>query len=87
MATVPITLAGHQADTTFRSADQTRSVVPAKLAGLAIATLVPALFWTATVWGIGHAFGVEISTRALITIAAAITAFLSVICSAMLATD
>jgi hypothetical protein len=87
MATAPIILSGHQTDTTFHSGNQTRSVVPVKVAGLAIATLVPALFWTAAVWGVGHTVGVEISTSTLVTIATAITAFLSVICSAMLARE
>ena len=88
MTTAQITLGNsRQADAAFRSDEQARSAAAAKLIGLALATLVPALFWTGMTWAIGHACGIEITTNSLVVIAVTITLFLSFVCSALLSTD
>lgn len=87
MATAPTALNGHQADTTLRSGDQARPFVSAKLVGLTIATFVPALFWTVTVWAISHACDIEVAANTLLTIGVTIMLFLSFVCSALLGTD
>lgn len=51
--------------------------------GLAVATLLPALFWTSMLVLAGNIFGYEFSGLVLMTVAAAITLFLAIIVSAL----
>lgn len=89
MATLPITLADGQSRAVNRIDGGTleRTVLPAKIAGLAIATVMPAAFWTLVFWAIGRAFGYEVETTTLISIATSITIFLGFVCSAILNTN
>jgi hypothetical protein len=57
------------------------------LTGIAIVAIVPAIFWTAVIWGVSHVFDLGLGTVALATIAAAIAGFLSIVCSAVIAAD
>ena len=55
------------------------------LAGIAIVALVPAIFWTCLIWGVSHTFDLGLTTLTLATLATAIAAFLSIVCSAVIA--
>ena len=54
-----------------------------RLAGLAIVSVIPALFWTAVLAVVGNAIGHALDPLALATIGAAIAAFLAAVVSAL----
>lgn len=88
MEIAPANLADDRIDRqAFAVAARRKPILFDKAIGLAVATVVPAVFWTLIAWGAGHAFGVELSAMTLATIAVVITAYLSLVCSALLATD
>lgn len=54
-----------------------------RMLGLAVATIIPAIFWTAMLALAGNIFGFEVSGLLLMTVATLITLFLAVIVSAL----
>jgi hypothetical protein len=66
---------------------EVRTTVPARLAltyrlaGLAVAMLLPAAFWVAIAAGLAHAAGATISTPALFVTGVAIALFLGAVCA------
>ena len=56
-----------------------------KVIGLAIVTVLPALFWTALLAASGHAVNVTFAPSALALTAAAITLFLAAVCAPIMA--
>jgi hypothetical protein len=68
-----------------------RQIGRAKLAdvatGLCVAAFLPALFWTALVWAVGHGLGVTMSGATLATVGFGVAAFLTIVCSAMFKAD
>jgi hypothetical protein len=54
-----------------------------RLAGLAIVSVIPALFWTAVLAVVGNAVGHALDPLALATIGAAIAAFLAAVVTAL----
>jgi hypothetical protein len=54
-----------------------------RLAGLAIVSVIPALFWTAVLAVVGNAIGHALDPLALATIGAAIAAFLAAVVTAL----
>lgn len=90
MGPSPIALAAGQRSagpfevgTAPRAAD--RTFAAAKLAGLAIVMVVPAIFWTFVAWVAGQVVGIEIGTATLWLVASLIAVFLGLVCSAMIA--
>lgn len=59
----------------------------AAVVGIAIVSLLPALFWTALIWAGSQFFGWNISAATLATLASAIAVFLGLVCSAIIAAD
>jgi hypothetical protein len=55
--------------------------VSAKLIGVMIAALMPAVFWTATAAGVGALFGVTFTISALVIAGSAIAVFLGAVCA------
>ncbi|MBU1210119.1 MAG: hypothetical protein KJ587_02465 [Alphaproteobacteria bacterium] len=55
----------------------------AKLTGLVLIALLPALFWTAVLALVSNAIGLALSSAALIVTAAAIALFLTVVYAAL----
>lgn len=53
--------------------------------GLALVTLLPALFWTAVAATAGRLFGVTFAPTALVLTGAAITLFLAAVCAPIMA--
>ncbi len=53
----------------------------AKLTGVMIAALLPAIFWTATAAGIGALFGITFALSSLLLAGSAIAAFLGAVCA------
>jgi hypothetical protein len=58
-----------------------RNTLAYRLVGLAVATVLPALFWVALAVSLGHAAGVTFSALALTLVGGAITLFLSAVCA------
>ena len=88
MEIAPANLADDRIDRpAFAVAARRKPILFDKAIGLAVATVGPAVFWTVIAWAASHAFGIELSAMTLATIAVVITAFLSLVCSALLATD
>ena len=56
-----------------------------KSLGLALVTVLPALFWTALIATAGHVFGIVFAPAALLLTAAAITLFLAAVCAPIMA--
>ncbi len=54
--------------------------VAAKLIGVTLAALLPAIFWTATAAGVGAVFGVTFALSSLLLAGSAIAAFLGAVC-------
>jgi hypothetical protein len=52
-----------------------------KAAGIALVSIVPAMFWTALLVAAGHAFGVPFESSSLVTVFAAIALFLAAVCA------
>lgn len=78
--------------TSVRSGSVAAALIPertvlssAALFGVAIVSVLPALFWTLMIWAVSSVFGWNVSATALTTVAAAIALFLSVVCSAIIA--
>jgi hypothetical protein len=57
----------------------------AKIVGMALVAVVPAIFWTACIWLACRLAGVAIASTSLALIAASIALFMTVIGSALLA--
>lgn len=57
------------------------------IVGLAIAALVPALFWTSLVAGASAMLGASVSTATLLTIGVVIAAFLTLVCAQLLRSE
>ncbi|MBX9926883.1 MAG: hypothetical protein K2Y05_11035 [Hyphomicrobiaceae bacterium] len=55
--------------------------------GLALAVLVPALFWPAVIWAAAQGFGYSIPVGSLIALGGSIATFLSVVCGALMLRD
>lgn len=55
------------------------------LAGIGLASLLPAAFWTAAIWLIAAACGVQVASATLAAIAMSIALFLAVVCTAVMA--
>jgi hypothetical protein len=53
--------------------------------GIAVVSLLPAVFWTGVIWGASYLFGWNLGSATLATIAASIAVFLSIVCSAIIA--
>ena len=53
----------------------------ARLFGLAIVTLAPALFWVGALAVVSHVFGAPLATSTLVLMGAAIGLFLCVVCA------
>ena len=71
------------AQTKTTSATETSGQGSHRLAGLAIVSVIPALFWTAVLAVAGNAIGQPLDPLALATIGAAIAAFLAAVVSAL----
>lgn len=72
--------------TARRSAEQVRRPGLSHAAlGLAIASLLPALFWTAVIAGVGHAVGSTPSLEMLALIGSGIAAFLALVVGSVVA--
>lgn len=54
--------------------------VAAKLIGVTLAALLPAIFWTAIAAGVGAVFGVTFALSSLLLAGSAIAAFLGAVC-------
>jgi hypothetical protein len=52
-----------------------------RCAGLAVATVLPALFWVSIAAAVSNAMGTELSAQALAVTGAAITLFLAAVCA------
>jgi len=52
--------------------------------GIAIVSLLPALFWTALIWAVSQVLGWNISMVTLATVASSIAVFLGLVCSAII---
>lgn len=57
------------------------------LIGIGIIAVIPALFWTGAVWAASQVFGFEVTPAALGVLAVSIAAFLTIVCSAILAVN
>jgi hypothetical protein len=55
--------------------------VAAKLTGVMIAALLPAVFWTSAAAGVGALFGVTFALSSLLIVGSAIAAFLGAVCA------
>ncbi len=55
--------------------------ISAKLMGVMIAALLPALFWTAAASGVGALFGVTFALSSLLLAGSAIAIFLGAVCA------
>ena len=55
-----------------------------KIGGLALAALVPALFWTLVVGSVGRYFGFELSPSALAYTGSGIGLFLTAVCAPLI---
>ena len=77
-------------DTAARAASPVRSLSGSykgrcgSAAGVCICALVPAAFWCAVIWGIGHALGTVPNAATMATIGTVTAAFLTVIASAVM---
>lgn len=60
------------------------SGLAAQLTGVAIAALVPALFWVGVIAGAGTMLGYAIPAQALFATGAAIAAFLAAVCAPLM---
>lgn len=65
----------------LRHADVAVSPIGYRVAGLAFATVLPAVFWVVVATGIGRIAGVEFSSAAMIASGIAIAAFLGSVCA------
>lgn len=61
-----------------------RNALAYRLSGLAIATVLPALFWVAFAAGFGHVAGVTFSAMSLALFGSAITLFLGAVCAPLI---
>jgi hypothetical protein len=55
--------------------------VAAKLIGVTLAALLPAIFWTVTAAGVGALFGITFALSSLLLAGSAIAAFLGAVCA------
>ena len=55
-----------------------------KVAGLAFAMLVPALFWVAVIAAVGHAVGFSMTASGLVIVGAAICLFIGTVCAPLM---
>ena len=74
-----MSLATHALDRA--ATETTQPTLGVKLAGLAVATLVPAMFWVAVLAGTASLFGVTFAASALAMTGAAIALFLAAVCA------
>ncbi len=71
----------NSAPLTMGRAECDASPLAYRLAGLAFATVLPAVFWVAVAAGIGRVAGVEFTPTTLIASGTAIAAFLGSVCA------
>ncbi len=57
------------------------------LPGLALAVVIPTLFWPATVWAIGQGLGYTLALSTLVMLGSAIAVFLTIVCGAIMLRD
>ena len=74
-----MTIATHALDRAAPVAAET--ALGFKIAGIAFAALVPALFWVALLAGAASFFGVTFAASALVLTGTAITLFLTAVCA------
>lgn len=58
--------------------------IPAKILGLALAALMPALFWTGAIAGAGGVLGFSIALSTLVLTGTAIALFLGAVCAPLM---
>ena len=58
-----------------------------KIAGLAVAALLPAIFWTMVIAGVGRYFDLNFSPMALAYAGSGIGLFLTAVCAPLIAND
>ena len=89
MNILPFRLADERAGGTNSTASALQTITATQdvLIGIAIIAFIPALFWTAVVWVVSQLFALNVSPAALGVMAASIAAFLSIVCSAILAVN
>lgn len=84
MTTAPLDLESSRLTLTPQTVPA-RISLPNMLLGVAIASLVPALFWASVVWIISRWLGAGISGQVLLGFACSVTLFLTAVCGALLA--
>jgi hypothetical protein len=90
MNVIPLQFAntGSSASTADQFASKRSTVlVTDVITGIAIAAVVPALFWTGLAWAASRVFDLGLTAGTLAALAAGIATFLSIVCSAVIAAD
>ena len=84
MTTAPLNLHSRRLALTPR-ATPARISLSNMVLGVAIMSLVPALFWASVIWVVGRWLGAPISAQALVGFACSVALFLTAVCGALLA--